>query len=98
AWKARKERQLVLRPREGAKGGAEPLDFSPVVKGASADEQVRDPSRLQRLDVRTRDVAVVADEPSEQHADLAGANRHQLRLAVFAAHVDRPPALVNEPV
>jgi hypothetical protein len=42
------------------------------VEGAPADEHVRDAARLERLDVRPRDVGLPADEAAEEQADVLG--------------------------
>ena len=48
----REHRQLVVRPLDRGERRADRLDLFTLVKGASADQHVRDAARLERLDVR----------------------------------------------
>ena len=44
--------QRIVGPLDGRKRRAERLDLLAIVEGASADEQVRDVARLERIHVR----------------------------------------------
>ena len=53
------------------------LDLLAAVKRLAADEQVRNAARLDRVDVRARDVLAEADEPAEQDRDVPRLERHR---------------------
>src|SRR4029450_3416173 len=54
---------------------------------------MRNPTRLERVDVRPRDVLPEADETAKEDADVPRPHRHEL-----AADFDTPTALMHEPV
>ena len=76
AAQRREHRQLVVRPFDGGESGADGLDLFTPVEGLSADEQVRNPARLDSLEIGMGDVLVVAREPPEQHRNVPRLNRH----------------------
>ena len=91
----RKHRQLIVRPLDRGKGGANGLDFLALMERAPADEHVRDAARLERLDVRARDVGLPAHETPEQETDVLGRDLDGVGAAPFR---DPPVALVDDPV
>ena len=66
----REHRQLIVRPLDRGQRGADGFDFFAIVEGLAADEHVADAARLERADVRLRDVLAEADEAPEQDADV----------------------------
>ena len=84
AAQRREHRQLVVRPLDRGERRAEGLDFLAIVEGLAADEHVLDAARLERADVRLRDVLAETEEPPEQDADVA-----RLRPAPAAAPSSR---------
>ena len=96
-WTAqrRKDRQLVVRPLDGGQRGANRLDFLALVERSPADEHVRDPARLERLDVGTRDVGLPAHEAAKQQADVLGRDLDRRAAAAFG---DLPLAVLDDPV
>ena len=79
AAQRRKHRQLIVGPLDRGQGGAKRLDLFALVKGAPADEHVRDAARLERLDVGTRDVGLPAHKTPEQQADVLGRDARPAR-------------------
>src|SRR3990170_8612805 len=67
-----KDRKLVVRPLDRGEGGANGLDFLALVKSLAPDEDVRDPTRLEGLDVRARNVRFPTHEATKQQADVLG--------------------------
>src|SRR5687768_18040930 len=63
-----KYRQLVFRPFDGGKRGAQRLDLRAIMKRAATDQQMGNPARFESFDVRPRHVLLVADEAAEQQA------------------------------
>ena len=76
ALQRREHRQLVVGPLDRGERGADGFDLLAAVKRLAADEQVRDAARLDRVDVRARDVVAEADEPAEQDRDVPRLQRH----------------------
>ena len=88
AAQRREHRQLVVRPLDRGERGADRLDLLAIVERLAADQQVRDAARLERLDVRPRDVLAEADETPEQDADVLAPRpstgaRRRLRSVTF---------------
>src|SRR6478735_1560011 len=63
-------RQLVFGPLDRSERGPNGIDFFALVKGLAADEQVRDTTSLELLDVVARDVLAEMQEAAEQQADV----------------------------
>ena len=91
----REHRQLVVRPFDRRKRGANGLHLFALVERLAADQHVRDPARLERLDVRAGDVVLPADETPEQEADMLRGDVHG-RFAAALRHL--PPALAQHPL
>jgi hypothetical protein len=94
--KRSEHRQLVVRPLDRHQRGPERFDLFAIVERLAADEQMPQAARLERLDIRTRDVFAVADEAPEQNADVTRFDRTP--PAGRTALGDRPPALSDQPV
>ena len=92
----RKHRQFVIGPLDRQERGAHGLDLFPGVKRSSAHQQVRDPARLERLDVRPGDIpGEKTFEPAEQQTHVARRNGHASGRLLALGH--RPPALLEQP-
>ncbi len=91
------DRQLIVGPLDRHQRRAQRLDLLAIVERRAADEQVPDAARLERLDVRPRDVLAEADEAAEQDADVP-----RLRSARACAGSRRSvtvqPLCVHQPV
>src|SRR5690348_14826660 len=74
----RKDRQLIFRPFDGGEGGAQDFDFGTIMKGATADKQMRNAARLECLDVWTGHIFLVADETAKQQTNMPSLNRHEV--------------------
>src|SRR5689334_21622414 len=70
ALERRKHRQLVVGPLDRRERRADRFDFLAAVKGFAADQQMRNPARFDRVDVRSRDVLAEADEPPKQDRNV----------------------------
>src|SRR5262249_25663604 len=70
AVERRVDRVGVVRPFDRAEGIAERDHLFAFVEAPSTHEDVRDAARLERADVRTRDVAPEALETLEEEADV----------------------------
>src|SRR5262249_42515711 len=84
SFQRRKHRQLVVRPLDRGERRADGLDFFATVKGLAADEEVRNPARLDCVRVSPRDIFAEADESSEENGDIP----RQKAPAVF--RLDQP--------
>ena len=93
--KRREHRQLVVRPFDRRKRRADGLHLFALVERLAADQHVRDPARLERLDVRAGDVVLPADETPEQEADVLRGDVHG-RFAAALRHL--PSALAQHPL
>ena len=92
----RKHRQLVIGPLDRQERGAHGLNLFPGVKRSSAHQQVRDPARFERLDVRPGDIpGEKALEPAEQQTYVPCRNGHPSGRLLALGH--RPPALLEHP-
>src|SRR2546427_11141108 len=83
--------ELVVGPLDGRERRAQALDLLAQVERAAADQQMRNPARLERLDIGARDVVAERREAPEEQADVARRDRH--RLAGPLALGDLPAAL-----
>ncbi len=63
--------QLVIRPFDRGKGIAQRDDLLAIMKRATAHENVGEPSRFQRTDVRSSDVGGKIPEAPKQNANVA---------------------------
>ena len=70
------DRELIVRPLDRRECGSHGLDFFPLVKRPAADEEVRNPSRFQGLDVVPRDVAPELFEAAEEDAYMPRGERN----------------------
>ena len=73
----REDRQLVVGPFDRGERRANRLDLFAVVESAAADEQVRQPARLDRVDVAAGQVLAEADEAAEQDRDVPRRRRRR---------------------
>src|SRR6187549_2017545 len=71
----RKDRQLIFRPFDGGEGGAQGFDLGTIMKGATADKQMRNAARLE---VWAGHIFLVADETAKQQANMPGLNGHEV--------------------
>src|SRR5262245_65718018 len=62
------------------------------MEGATANQHMRQPPRLERADIASRDIAVEAAKPSEQDADVPGFDRDGLTVLLH-----RPAAVLHQP-
>src|ERR1700737_5434920 len=74
-------RQLIVRPLNRGESGADGLHFLAVVEGPAAYEQMRNPPRFDRIDVRACHVVAEVDETTEEQRDVAGPNWGALFLS-----------------
>src|SRR6202011_3414692 len=80
----REDRQLVVGPFDGGHRRADGLDLFAAMKRLAADQQMRDATSLDGVDIPARDVFAEADEPPEQHRDVLRSDRH-VRLGTASA-------------
>ena len=90
-------RQLVVGPLDRGQRRANRLHLLAPVECLPADEQVRHPSRLDRVDVGPRHVVAEADEAAEEDGDVARLQRHAHLAPVGLLLAHRPRALFDEP-
>ena len=95
ALERRVHRELVVGPLHRRQRGAQALDFFAQVERAAADQQVRDPARLQRLDIRARDVRAERRETAEEQAHVARRDRHRLAGPLALGHL--PATVLHQP-
>src|SRR5262245_63955932 len=62
------------------------------MEGATANQHMRQPPRLERADIASRDIAVEAAKPSEQDADVPGFDRDGPTVLLH-----RPAAFLHQP-
>ena len=95
----REDRQPVVRPFDGRERRPDGRHFLTLVERPSANEQVRDVPRLERVGVRARHIRHEILEAAEQHADMVGLDRNPLlrTAAGRGALGDGPAALVEQP-
>ena len=89
----REHRQLVVGPFDGGERRPNRLDFLAAVERLAADQQMRNPARLDGVDVRPRHVVAEADEAPEQHGDVPRLQRHARLAPVGLLLGDRPAVL-----
>ena len=85
AAQGREHAQTVVGPLDRGQRGAQRVDLFALVEGLAADEQVRQPPRFERVDVRPRDVVLEVEEAAEQQAHVAGPDRPPRRRSVIGA-------------
>ena len=90
------DRELVVRPLDRGERGAQALDLLALVERLAADQHVRDAARLERLDVRLRDVGAALREAPEQQAHVPRRDGQILARPLALRHA--PAALLDEPV
>src|SRR5256885_176589 len=94
AFERRKYRQFIVGPFDGGESRANGFDLFASMECLAADEQMRNPARLDGVDVRTRDVFAETRESTEQDGDVPGLQPHAPLVALGIAVPHPPPAVL----
>ena len=76
AAQRREDRELIVRPLDRHQRRAQRFDFVAIVERLAANQEMLDAARLERFDVRPRDVLTEADEAAKQDADVTRLERN----------------------
>ena len=95
ALERRVHRQLVVGPLHRRQRGTQAFHLLAQMERPAADQQMRNPARLERLDVRARDVVAKRRKPAEEQAHVARGDRHRLAGPLTLGHL--PAALFQQP-
>src|SRR5712692_7439680 len=91
----RKDREFVVGPLDRGERIAQRLDLLAFIKRAASHQHVRYMTRLERTQIRPRDVAAIGVEAAKKDTDVARAKRNALSRCV--ALCDGPSTFVQYP-